>query len=87
MASHHVTWVTKDSVHGHIMKIGGSTGSWTPEQARTAMATGEVFYTQSPMTGKIALIEGDTCSCGEDTVRSAAYAEADNTLDVLPDGP
>jgi len=87
MASHQITWATKEREHRHITKIGGHTGSWTPEQVRAAIATGDVFYTKGSTTGKIALVETSTCSCGEEILRSASYAVADDNLDNLPGGP
>lgn len=82
-----ITCATKVHPHRHITKIGGPSGSWTTEQARVAIARGDVFYTVSPSTGKQARVLRHTCSCGVNTLRSVADAVTDNNLDNLRNCP
>src|SRR5688500_13494584 len=62
--------------HGHILAVGvGSDPSkastrMTVAAVRSALRNGDVFYTVSPSTGKVALVRAFTC-CGIDTIKSA----------------
>ncbi|MGZ4688182.1 MAG: DUF3892 domain-containing protein [Acidimicrobiia bacterium] len=83
LASHQITCATKVHPHRHIVRVGGPSGSWSVEQARAAIARGEVFFTVSPSTRKQARVERYTCSCGVLTLRSSPDAVTDNNLDNL----
>jgi hypothetical protein len=75
--------------HSHITNVG--TGSfngydryWTLNQVLTAMANGDTFYTVSPSTRAVALVESYHCArCGLYHIRSKPDAVADNNLDNL----
>ena len=77
------------ATHGHIVGVGVGTAAtqyselMTVATARSLIAQGVVFYTQSPSTGAAALVQLFTC-CGIQTLRSHPDAVADNNLDNLP---
>jgi hypothetical protein len=81
----------KPPTHAHIVAIGTSSDGvakdkmWTVREAYSAMDKGEAFYTVSPSSSKVALVNKYNCPyCTVDTLRSAPDAEKDNNLDSLP---
>lgn len=76
--------------HAHIVAVGTGTAAgydtlWTLDQVLLAMSNGHVFYTVSPSTNKIALVENYYCSkCSRYHIRSSPDAVTDNNLDSLP---
>lgn len=67
---------------GHLP--GKATHRWTVAEVISAMDRGNVFYTQGPQSGKVALVEKYWCtSCGEYHIRSSADAVTNNNLDSL----
>ncbi|MHB1497632.1 MAG: DUF3892 domain-containing protein [Acidimicrobiales bacterium] len=94
MASYKITCTDTlyDTAHGHehITGVGASAGDktayWTVQDVRKAIKSGDIFYTVSPGTSKIALVERYTCKVGNrevKTIRSAADATKENNLDNL----
>ena len=78
------------TTHAHIVAVGIGTDPakaqtrLTLEQVIAAMDRGETFYTVSPSTAKIALVEKFHCaSCRKTHIRSKADAVIDNNLDNL----
>lgn len=76
--------------HRHIVAVGtGSdpdkyTDRWTLAQVITAIESGTVFFTVSPSTGAVALVQVVSCwHCNRKIIRSAADAVTDNNLDNL----
>lgn len=87
MSTYQITCATKIHPHRHITQIGGVGARWTVDQARAAIARGDVFYTVSRLTGKQARVLAFDCSCGVKSLRSNADAVTDNNLDNLPNCP
>jgi len=81
--AYQITCATKAETHRHILNIGGPSGSWTVTQARNLIATGSVFETVSPSTGRRARVMPYDCHCGVKSLRSHSDAVADNNLDNL----
>lgn len=78
----------KPNTEAHIVKAGtgdnGWSTLWTVAEIYAAMDKGDVFYTVSPSTGKVAIVHKWTCSwCNLRSIRSAADAVTDNNLDSL----
>lgn len=74
--------------HRHIVAVGTgeptrASRRWTVTEVRTALRSGDRFYTVSPSTGKVANVEAFDCACGYKTIRSTADAVVDNNLDNL----
>jgi len=83
-----VTCVNKKlhlSGHEHIEWVGikGERYAVSVGDVYRLMDAGHRFYTVSPSTGAVALVEKMHC-CRVDTLRSAADAVRDNNLDNLP---
>ena len=77
--------------HGHIVSVGTGTTpqqysqTWTVAQVLAAIGRGDLFYTQSVSTGKVAKVEPYTCHiCSRQGIRTTADAVKDNNLDDLP---
>jgi hypothetical protein len=75
------------SGHHHIVQVGLGSGSSYTQLLTVAdvyglMRNGDRFYTVSPSTRRVALVDAWRC-CGIDTLRSRADAVADNNLDNL----
>jgi Protein of unknown function (DUF3892) len=74
--------------HQHITGVGtGSdpakaTEKWAVVKVRAAMTT-DRFYTVSPSTSGVAMVEAYTCGCGYETIRSSPDSVTDNNLDNL----
>jgi hypothetical protein len=88
MAEYQIVCVDRVTGHGHITHVGisGLPGVWTVEQVRGSIARGNSFYTVSPSTRAVAGVE--PCDVSEpnqtiETIRSAADAIDDNSLDKL----
>jgi len=92
MASYRIVCVSTEPPHRHIVDVG--TGSrpgapnwrWSVDEVRSALATGDSFYTASASTGERAAVTADDCTfigCSVKTIRSAADAVEDNNLDNL----
>jgi hypothetical protein len=78
-------------MHCHVTSIVTRPGrvahenNWTAPQVTDAIAHGDVFYTLSEATGKVAEVESFTCrTCGQEWIRTGEQAVADNTLESLP---
>jgi hypothetical protein len=77
------------TTHAHIVAVGtGNNGAanirWTLDQVLVAMDRGDVFYTQSPTTGKVAYVHKYQCAdCRRTYIRSTPDAVYDNNLDNL----
>ena len=74
--------------HTHIVEIGVADDVNPPPrlsavEVGTMIDAGYLFYTQSPSSGRTALIEPYTCHCGELSLRSNADAESEHNLDNL----
>ena len=75
--------------HSHIMAVGTGSFSgfdryWSLEQVLAAMSNGDIFYTVSPSTRAVALVEYYHCAwCGLYHIRSKPDAVTDNNLDNL----
>ena len=74
--------------YGLLLDVGtGSDAGWTHRytvnQVRAMLAQGWIFYTVSPSTQRVALVEAYMC-CGIATLRSLSDAVVDNNLDNLP---
>jgi Protein of unknown function (DUF3892) len=95
MAQHQVVCTEQEPVylptsHAHIVAVGTgavaskATQRWTLAETIHAIRSGEVFYTVSPSTNKIALVRVVSCDkCNHTIIRSAADAVTDNNLDNL----
>jgi len=87
--SKRIICVTTQHPHRHIVSVGignhpaVTTERMTVTQVRAALDRGQVFYTLSPSSGKIAFVHKYKCSCGVLTIKSAADAVQDNNLDNL----
>ncbi len=81
--------LTGSHVHPHIVSVGtgtpqGYTRTWPVDEVLAAMGRGDVFYTESPSTGRVAKVEAYTCTvCGRRWIRTTADAVTDNNLDNL----
>jgi hypothetical protein len=75
--------------HGHIIAVGigdnpgNASSRETVTTVRANLASGQVYYTYSPSTAKVALVYAYNCACGVKTIRSAPDAVYDNNLDNL----
>jgi hypothetical protein len=69
--------------HEHIERVGIGGESLSVGDVYRLMDGGHHFYTVSPSTGKVALVQKMHC-CHVDTLQSAADAVHDNNLDNLP---
>lgn len=75
--------------HGHIIAVGVGTdpskadSRETVEAVRGNLGAGDIYYTFSESTSKVALVHRYDCSCGVKTIRSAPDAVYDNNLDNL----
>lgn len=76
-----------DRAHIVVVGTGGDSGwdrRWAVSEVLQSMALGNVFYTVSPSTGAVAVVQSYSCSiCKRTTLRSAPDAIADNNLDNL----
>lgn len=75
---------------GHIVEVGTGTSAqradrqWGINEVLLAMQTGDVFYTKSESTGKIAYIDAYHCHrCSKTFIRSKPDAVLDNNLDNM----
>ena len=80
----------QSNTHAHVVAVGTgvnpdrATTRWTLDQVLNAMDRGDLFYTQSPSTGKTAWVQKYTCTpCRRTYIRSAPDAVHDNNLDNL----
>lgn len=76
--------------HAHIVEIGTGdnpampTLRWSVAEVVAAIQQGNTFYTESPSTGRRALVEPFWCPfCFRQTLRSAPDTVRDNNLDAL----
>jgi hypothetical protein len=88
MADYQIVCVDRVAGHGHITHVGisGLPGVWTVAQVRGCISRGNAFYTVSPSTRETAAVEPyDVIQLGQtiETIRSAADAVSDNSLDNL----
>jgi hypothetical protein len=92
MAEHQIVCVQKLAKHRHITHVGTGPSEalaeqrWTVAQVRDALEDGDVFYTVSPSTNHVALVEAyDAHVDGRviETIRSSPDAIFDNNLDNL----
>ena len=81
---------SQPTTHAHIVAVGSGNDPdkadtrWTLDEVLGAMDRGNRFYTVSPTTDKIALVEKYTCDkCWRTFIRSAPDAVRDNNLDSL----
>ncbi len=86
MSSYQITCDTKSprtsAGHQHIVGVGIAGSGYTVPAIYQHMDAGHRFYTESPSTGRLALVDKDYC-CGIHTLRSRADAIWDNNLDNL----
>jgi len=91
-APREIVCVTTEHAHRHIVKVGigalatSPTTTMTVKEVRDALTAGEIFYTWSPTTKEVALVQKHTCKerhCTVQTIRSTADAVPDNNLDNL----
>lgn len=82
--------IHQPTTHAHIVAVGTGTDPHKADQRLTldqvlaGMDHGDVFYTVSPSTNKIALVEKYVCGqCRRTYIRSAPDAVHDNNLDYL----
>lgn len=91
MAEYRIVCVQKLASHKHITHVGTGVSDqadqrWTVGQVREALEDGDVFYTVSPSTNHIALVEAyDAHVDGRviETIPSDPDAIFDNNLDNL----
>jgi Protein of unknown function (DUF3892) len=95
MSDHRITCTVKSPpthphYHSHIVRVGiGDAGGWNQilsvAEVYSYMNGGNRFYTESPRTGAVALVEKYHChGCNFDSLRSHADSTPDNNLDNLP---
>ncbi len=86
MADYQITCVTRSTRtiagHHHIVSVGVGGSRYTVPQIYEFMDSGRRFYSESPSTGRLALVDKNRC-CNIDTLRSRADAIYDNNLDNL----
>ncbi len=91
MSSYQIVCVVTKYPHRHIEAVGTGVGdradkSWSVEEVRHAIASGDTFHTTSRSTGRHASVLIDNCNidrCTVKTIRSTPDAIADNNLDHL----
>jgi hypothetical protein len=86
MSNFRITCVNKKlylTGHEHIERVGVQGEPLSVEDVYRLMNARHNFYTVSPSTGAVALVEPLHC-CHVDTLRSSADAVRDNNLDNLP---
>ena len=94
MAQYWIVCVNKQSSgplldHTHIVGVGtgdstGYNSYWTVDQIVQSIWNGNVFYTVSPSTGAVAIVEVVHCPrCNRYFIRSHPDAVTDNNLDNL----